>query len=349
MAKINMNELQKRVDAGLISKQKHPEADLYIYNYTAKAQFKRLWDEYTLQARGLILDGQGTIVARPFTKFFNYQDYQNSEMGELPREEYRIYEKLDGSLGILYKLNGRPCLATRGSFVSDQAVTGTKILQERYGSYDFEGGKTYLFEIIYPENRIVVDYKGRSDVVLLAIINTETGQTLDLDGDYPFPIVETFPMQPLDKLLATQRKNTEGFVLQFQPSGLRVKIKHDEYVRLHRLLTGVSSKTIWELLKSGQPLEQILEMVPDEFYNWVGDVEKNLQQQYGDFARDAQAAYNKVKKLPNCREMADKLQADEPAVRAAAFALLDGKDIDQIIWRAIKPTYEQPFRKDIDG
>jgi RNA ligase len=71
---------------------------------------------------------------------------------------------MDGSLGILYKVDGKPYLATRGSFVSDQAVAGTAMLHERYGDYEFEDGFTYLFEIIYPENRIVIDYKGMSDL-----------------------------------------------------------------------------------------------------------------------------------------------------------------------------------------
>lgn len=38
-----------------------------MYNYTAKAQYDKLWNEVTLQCRGLILDGDGNVVARPFS------------------------------------------------------------------------------------------------------------------------------------------------------------------------------------------------------------------------------------------------------------------------------------------
>jgi RNA ligase len=31
-----------------------PDADFFIYNYTAKAQYDKIWNEITLQARGLI-------------------------------------------------------------------------------------------------------------------------------------------------------------------------------------------------------------------------------------------------------------------------------------------------------
>jgi hypothetical protein len=79
VVKIDLTELNKRVEQKLISVQKHPEADLYIYNYTPITQFKRHWDEYTLMSRGLILDGEGTVVARPFTKFFNYQEHTGED------------------------------------------------------------------------------------------------------------------------------------------------------------------------------------------------------------------------------------------------------------------------------
>ena len=38
-------------------------------------------------------------------------------------------------------------------------------------------GKTYLFEIIYPENRIVVDYGDYKGLVLIDVIDNETGKS----------------------------------------------------------------------------------------------------------------------------------------------------------------------------
>ncbi|WP_201374000.1 RNA ligase [Ktedonobacter robiniae] len=118
---------------------------------------------------------QHNIVARPFPEFFNLDEaIANGE--QLPAEDFEVTEKLDGSLGILYWLDGEPRLATRGSFTSNQALVGTKIFQERYGSAYFYPDFTYLFEIIYLANRIVVDYKGMEDIILLAIIETKTGR-----------------------------------------------------------------------------------------------------------------------------------------------------------------------------
>src|SRR5690242_9333607 len=73
--KVNLDELTARVEQRLISVQQHPTEGLYIYNYTPLVQFSRAWDEYTLMCRGLILDDGGTVVARPFRKFFNLEEY----------------------------------------------------------------------------------------------------------------------------------------------------------------------------------------------------------------------------------------------------------------------------------
>lgn len=57
---------------------------------------------------------QHNRVARPFPKFFNLDEaIANGE--QLPAEAFEVTEKLDGSLGILYWLDGEPRLATRGT------------------------------------------------------------------------------------------------------------------------------------------------------------------------------------------------------------------------------------------
>ena len=159
--------------------------------------------------------------------------------------------KLDGSLGISYATPNGIQIATRGSFTSDQAVHATKLFQERYSALPWEADKyTYLFEVIYPENRIVVDYAGLDDLVLLAVIDTQTGQDVPLPEWFPNRVTTYDGITDLSALKGMAKDNEEGFVVRFS-SGLRIKVKFDEYVRLHRLITGVNARRIWELLASG--------------------------------------------------------------------------------------------------
>ena len=49
----------------------------------------------------------------------------------------------------------------------------------------------------------------------------------------------------------------EGFVVRFK-NGFRMKIKGEEYCRLHSILTNISSRNIWEHLKNNDSFDEIL-------------------------------------------------------------------------------------------
>ncbi len=135
-----LNDYKER---GLLYSQTHPTLPLTIWNYTEKVQYESLWDEVTLAARGLVTDGSGRVVARPFSKFFNIEEGKHT-----PTQEFEVFEKMDGSLGIVFVYEGQVVYATRGSFASDQA----KWMADWGTKYNFSNilveGYTYLFEII---------------------------------------------------------------------------------------------------------------------------------------------------------------------------------------------------------
>ena len=135
--------LNKYYEEGLVYKQVHPNLPLTIWNYTEKVQYENLWDEITIQTRGLVTDDNGNVVARPFKKFFNQEENKH-----IPTKDFDVYEKVDGSLGILFYYNNQWVMATRGSFTSDQAIKGFEMLQ-KYDYQKLHKKYTYLFEIIY--------------------------------------------------------------------------------------------------------------------------------------------------------------------------------------------------------
>jgi RNA ligase len=343
---IDLAKFNDYVDRKLITRREHPKADLLIWNYTPIAAFSKQWDEVTLMSRGLITDLEGNIKARPFEKFFNYGEYQ----GELPDAAFNVAEKMDGSLGIMYHDGKRWAIATRGSFDSEQARIGTQMLRKYiidFGDYWIEPNYTYLFEIIYPQNRIVVDYGDAYRLVYLTAINTATGAEDLEEVDYPDKVKYVVNL-PIDKLNTLAQPNAEGFVVRWH-NGLRLKVKFDEYVRLHRILTNVSSKNIWEALKNHTDLQTILEGVPDEFYQWVQETIADLQNSRQVIVDAAEIAYDRVKDLER-RDIAIELSGDKP-IMSMVFAKLDGKDglFEEISWKLVKPEYEKPFRKDIDA
>ena len=178
--KYDINLINKYVEDGLVVRQNHPEYPISIYNYSRMCQYEGKWDDITLACRGLVLDNEGNVLAKPFPKFFNYEELEGMTFrpSKIPNESFDVFEKMDGSLGILFNYEGEWIMATRGSFTSDQAVRGMEMLLKL--PYErLNEGCTYLFEIIYKENRIVVDYD-YEDLVLLGIVDNADGYEFDM-------------------------------------------------------------------------------------------------------------------------------------------------------------------------
>ena len=337
---VNKSLLEQMIEQKFVSVRKHPEANLFIYNYTSKTQYENAWNEVTSITRGLILDNKKRFVARPFPKFFNLEQHQ-----KIPKQPFEVFEKLDGSLGILYWLDDRPYMATRGSFTSEQAIHASNVLRSKY-SHTFnklDKDKTYLFEIIYPENKVVVDYAGLDDIILLAIIDTKTGLDLPII-DLGFPIVKSYNGITDIKIINTLAEdNKEGFVLLFK-NGFRVKIKFPEYVRLHKILTQASSKTVWEHLKDDRPFGELIECVPDEFYDWLTATKSKLEADYQTIYDKALSAY-KQHYNDDKKTFALNILKEFKDIASIIFALYDNKEYEQKIWKMVKPTWTKPFKE----
>jgi RNA ligase len=349
--KYNLEVLEEYIGKGLVVKQNHPTLPLSIYNYSRTTQYDGVWDDITLNCRGLVLDNEGNVIAKPFPKFFNYEEHKPED---IPNENFEVYEKMDGSLGIIFHYEGEWLIATRGSFASEQAIKGKEML-DKLNKSALIPGYTYLVEIIYPENRIVVDYGNEEKLVVLGAYNNETGKEVEVsemvnEGWEVVMMYKTWG-EDWETLKKEISKDNEGYVIRFS-GGMRMKIKGDEYVRLHKILTNFSSKDIWELLKNGEDLGPFLERVPDEFDDWVKRTAMNLR--YSFHSIDERAGkyhdgfrygkYNDKEVEPTKKEFAEYVKQFPTELAAVMFKIWDKKAYDYIIWNMIKPMHQKPFR-----
>ncbi|MFE0653413.1 RNA ligase [Streptomyces sp. NPDC059534] len=382
------DELDSALAEGHVTRKRHPELPLSIYTYTRACQYAQHWNRATTRCRGLVADdATGRIVALPLPKFFNLAEHATGRpyAPPLPDEPFEVYDKVDGSLGVIFHYDDRWHAASKGSFTSNQATWA----QHRLDAADTTGltpGVTYLAEILHPHNRIVVDYGDRRDLVLLAAFDRD-GTELPLAEAaacwHPIgSVVRTWPAMSVAELTALTESNTlpggaratgtdaEGFVLRFA-SGLRAKAKLTEYVRLHKVLTGVTERDIWrghgiqrfaavpaarlaqgigcsvaDVEESGgKPLDALLEQVPDEFDAWVREVIARLEDAAGRRERAVDEAYDRLAHLAGDRAAFARAAAREPdrGLRAALFLRLDGRPTDLVVWRQIRPEATDPF------
>jgi RNA ligase len=333
-------ELATAVENGHVRMQRHPSRPFVIYNYTEACQYLGAWTPITLACRGLVVDGSGVVAARPYPKFFNHTEAAAPRLD--PAAEVRVTDKADGSLGIVYHDGSGYAVATRGSFTSDQAQHATEVLRTRYAGFVPPNGFTVLFEIIYPANRIVLDYDGLDDLMLLGAVDIATGRSHGPEAvpGWPGPVVEPFGYATLTEALAAPpRDGREGLVVHFPAADHRVKIKYAEYVRLHRLVTGLTARTVWEVLVNGGDLTAMLEPLPDEFHAWARGVVTELTTAVDERSTAIEAAFDEiVAALPEGwgrKEFAAAAVRNEH--RGALFLRLDGKDYRPSLWQQARP------------
>lgn len=263
--------LEDRVRSKTVRRTVAPDnPNLVLYTYTQRAVFDRLWDPIVEAARGLILHhGRGAVVAYPFPKFFNYGE----RSAALPDEPFVAYEKLDGSLGIVFfdVDAGRWRVATKGSFVAEQSAWAEAWLATR-DLRCLVPGHTYLVEIIYAENRVVVAY----DFAGLVLLGGYDGAGRELGDDVVRDIAARLStrvahahafgsVDDVKAAAAVCDRDAEGFVVRFA-SGYRVKIKGSEYLRIHRLISRVTPLALWESLEEGTDLDVVRREIPEEFW-----------------------------------------------------------------------------------
>lgn len=351
---MNMFELFSEADynemlaAKYIRENSHPYLDLRIINYTEKAQFDSTWNAVTIQCRGLIVNSANEVIARPFDKFMNYgQDQADVILMDYP---VIVTDKMDGSLGILWDYKGEQGVATRGSFTSEQAIHATELWKSKYG-FRVNAQWTYLFEIVYPSNRVVLNYGVMDELVLLGVRDIEEGSVL-LPNDvvtWRGPRTQTFSYETLrDALEAPMRPNAEGFVVYFPDLDYRIKIKQEDYVALHKIVTGLTERRIWENMKAGKTLEDLVEIIPDEWHEWLRETYKIISEDFNITSNNIRTDYffimcdlENINMHPNGWTRKDfALRVRGMQYESFMFMILNNYNVTDKIWNLVRPSVE---------
>jgi RNA ligase len=340
---VDVDAMEYEIDNGYINRRFHNEfPELAIVGYSDACQFDDHWNETTIALRGLIYNTQTMeVLARPFHKFFNYGDETHMPPISLYTPIMGAYPKFDGSLGIGYiRPDGQFSIATRGSFHSEQADHANARLQYmsvEYFSKMIRDGSTPLFEIIYPENRIVVDYGSADEMVFLGSVGIEYGN-YSTNGAFTENNKANGRQYVCDIVEQPELDNKEGFVIWFD-AYTAIKFKFETYKALHKIISGLTEKEVWRQLRAGTYTEWA-EKIPDEFYDWANGVAEGLTDRFSLCANTVDDYFFKLFELGYTDRKAQALwiQQNVPAeIRGMVFSALDEKDYSDAIWRKLEP------------
>ena len=200
--------------------------------------------EIVREARGLILeDKTWNIVCYPFKKFFNYGE---AYADEIDWESARIFEKVDGSLIKAYYYNGKWRFGTNSIIDANDAELSAPPYKTFMGLFNVAANVcgldydrldphyTYIFELRSPYNKVVVPYEDIR-IIHIGTRNNITCEEEEVDIGIEKP--KQYMLSSLDDCIAmaaTFDFTQEGFVV-VDKNYNRIKIKSEDYVRVHRL------------------------------------------------------------------------------------------------------------------
>lgn len=342
------DELQARLKAAreqrLLYERFGPDG-LVLYVYSETCVYDGAWEPVTMAARGLILHPpEQRIVATPFPKFFNA-----GERGEpIPDLPFDVTEKLDGSLIIIFHHAGSWRTATKGSFDSPQALWAA----ERLAAWDLSAlkpGNTYLAEATYPENRIVVRHTEPAMRLLAAYgpdgVEVPWADVVATASALGITTAKRLAFNSVADLAArakTLPRDEEGYVLRFS-NGLRLKIKGDEYKRIHALISGLTPLAMWEALGANMDMQSIRRDLPEEFWDDFDKIVEVLNGKVQAIIAEVTAAGAEMAGLSD-KDVGLRHKTLSDVVRPLIFefrkgpeTLLQGRTRDKL-FRMIRPT-----------
>jgi len=365
--KANFKRLDELHEEGYLRKVTSPCGKLFLYNYTDKCTYDKKWNKHTLNARGTVYEVEtGKLVAQAFPKFFNFGELQPTVQRSLVNKtNFSVNEKMDGSLGIVYHYEGKWYVNTRGSFTSDQAIKATQLLNSKYNMECFPIDVTLMVEIIYPENRIIVDYGSEEKLTVIGAFDLEHGAAdlmaypkrmemyLKGSGLEMAPTYHDF--RSISEVIEVQSKlgkMEEGFVVRFQ-DGYRCKFKSAEYLKVARLLSEMTPLNFWKAMKDGVVQEEIISEIPEEFRDEVDRIKGDLETVYKKVTKEVAEDFNyAIKSFGgltclsedfNRRQLGLFLKENGSELRhqSAMFPMLLNKGVDKYVMKTIRPKGNQ--------
>lgn len=296
---INKDELNNAISDKSVKIIKHPVYPISLISYTKNCCTYGNWNDTTMKCRGLVYDNTSMdIICIPMRKFFNIEEGYNIH----ETEDYTIFDKLDGTLCILFFYNGEPIVCTKGAFDSVQSKLAKSIIRANPVYKDsinsLDTNYTYMFELISPADRHVVDYGAEVSMIFIACTDNRTAEDMDirkinnLYGDI-FRIPTIFESVNWHSIRDQyDGENKEGFVIRFS-NGNRIKLKFNEYWHKYGSKNMLSERKLIKMkLVDIQFTEAQLESFDEETRLYKDKLETEIEKKVSDILYDALIDYD---------------------------------------------------------
>lgn len=305
------------------------------------------WDYDVLRCRGLVWDFQkDCIVSQPFIKFFNVDEYPEVYVKELfQKHAYLLKTKYDGSLISSFMYEDERMYTSSGAWDSWQAQKAAQIAAR--GDLAEDRLYTHCYELIAPENRIVVNYGNTEKLEFLATLDKEGHTVRDSVSlnNSDIPTYESL-REEQQRIKENKKDIEEGFVIYFPEINFRLKAKYKEYVEMHKLKSNLTAKHIaYNYFFGDRSL--FAEFIDDDI-KFVNAILKEVKETHDEYTEKIEEKYQKCLELPTRKEQAKFLHylPTPKCVISSVFARLDDKPYEEKLRKAIVEEIHSKYPAD---
>lgn len=295
------------------------------------------------ECRGMIFDNAtGKILRRPYHKFFNLNQVAETQIDKIDLSEpHDIIEKLDGSMIVPYRVNGRVIWGTKMG--DTDVATPVEAFVKKRGEYlaFFEEceheGVSPIFEWMSRVNRIVIDHP-EDRLVLTGIRYLDDGKYIpyvQMEGiasECDIPVVGGFHVDDhtdINDIMTYihRQEGVEGAVIRFH-NGHMLKIKSEWYSAIHGAKEAITEEKNVVLLILDQKIDDVKALVLQDDRDNLDRYEQQFWQKVQHYVVDLECdVYARCKKYRDRKTYAlEQSKLDDDYVRVATFHFFDQPD-----------------------
>lgn len=288
-----------------------------VFDGEAEATFENFWDLYGgfyRECRSVVINiKKDELVLTPFRKFRNLNEgeetsYENVSGRIKEAKCIEFSNKLDGSMQSARYYNGEYIMAGSQSLDRENSwrlADGYRMLHENENYLKMlreNSNMTFIFEYISQKDAHVVKYDTEG-LFLIGVRNVETGiessykEVLDYAARYGIQSTEVFD-KTLDQIMAElddkKSSEAEGFVVNID--GFKVKIKYNDYVHMHKMLSAISSINLIIQSIADDGFDDMIAKVPAAYRDRVLSVAKYVFEYKNKTEKAVKEAYEKAPK-----------------------------------------------------
>jgi hypothetical protein len=268
---------------------------LYVLKYSKTVFYDDLWNEFLEECRGTVIDKDFNVIARPFTKIYNYGIEKNAPVID-PNEIVTAFRKVNGFMVSVTWYNNDLLVSTTGSLEGPYADMARELIDvAKYQDVCRQNPNvTFMFECVHPNDPHIIEE--RAGMYLLGYRKN----SWDSEVEHAVPRLTTFAIEfdcgrPMSRRCRmcdledmAKVEEHEGFVFYTQ-DGLAAKIKTPYYL---------TTKWVARNPRTDKLLtEAFMKQIDEEYYGLLHHIRDNIVEYT---ALDEQARIAFVREFLTC-------------------------------------------------